>query len=109
MSDFRNAPAPHGAVFDDVPRQPYHVTDAAMLRSAYGPAAVPVVDPSDEDYTWTEQAVPAGLPAARATTDPVRRELVAMGNAISDLQRDVQHLSQLLHRLLNVGEEPDAE
>ncbi len=103
MSDaaFANAGQPHGAFFDDVPRQPYHVTDAAMLRAAYGPAAVPSgTDPSDEDYTWTEQAA-AGLPAAQATTDPVKRELAAMSDAISDLTRDVQYLSELMKRLLN--------
>ena len=101
MSDaaFANADQPHGAIFDDVPKHPYHFTDAAMLRAAYGPSAVPAVDPSDEDYAWTEQTAPAGLPAAQATTDPMRRELVAMGNAIGDLQRDVQYLSELVQRL----------
>lgn len=91
----------------------YAPSSAAVTYAVQMPdlrtTAEPVGDPSDEDYTWTEQAAPAGLPAARATTDPVKRELVAMGNAISDLQRDVQHLSELVHRLLNVGEEPDAE
>lgn len=59
---FVNAGQPHGAIFDDAPR-PYHVRDAAILRAAYGPAAVPSVpDPAaDDEYTWTEQAV-AGLP-----------------------------------------------
>jgi hypothetical protein len=59
---FANAGQPHGALFDDAPRQPYHVTDAAMLRAAYGPAAVPSDDPSDEDYTWTEEAAPLVIP-----------------------------------------------
>ena len=114
MSDFRNAPAPHGAVFDDVPRQPYHVTDAAMLRSAYGPAAVPIGDPSDEDYTWTEQAAPAGL--AEAGPTEVDRRLAEIDTHMAvlfadlrALQADVRNLQTIVHRLLNVGEEPDAE
>ncbi len=78
------------------------MVDADVLRRHYGPAAAPVVDSSDEDYTWTEAAPPAGLPVARATTDPVKRELVAMGNAVSDLQRDVQYLSELVQRLVDM-------
>lgn len=70
MSDaaFVNAGQPHGALFDDAPRT-YHVRDAAILRAAYGPAAVPsVADPvADDEYTWTEQALPAGLPEAAPT------------------------------------------
>ena len=104
---FANAGQPHGALFDDVPRQPYHVTDAAMLRAAYGPAAVPMVDPSDEDYTWTEQAPPAGLPEAEHTQQDKR--LAELDAGLKALQADVRHLQEIVHRLLNAGEEPDAE
>lgn len=103
---FVNAGQPHGALFDDAPK-PYHVRDAAILRAAYGPAAVPMGDPSDEDYTWTEQAMPAGLPeVVQPETDARLAELDA---GLRALQADVRHLQTILHTLLNVGEEPDAE
>ncbi len=101
-SAFANAPAPHGAIFDDVPsRSSYHVRDAAILRAAYGPAAVPLVDPSDEDYTWTEQAAPAGLPEAAPTA--VDRRLAELDAGLRALQGDVRHLQTIVHRLLNPG------
>ncbi len=107
MSDFRNAAEPHGAIFDDAPR-PYHIRDAAILRAAYGPAAVPSVpDPAaDDEYTWTEQAV-AGLPeVVQPETD---RRLAELDAGLRALQADVRHLQASVHRLMNVGEEPDAE
>lgn len=103
---FANAGQPHGALFDDVPK-PYHLTDAAILRAAYGPAAVPAdVDPAaDDEYTWTEQAPPAGLPEAEPTEQD--RRLAALDAALRALQADVRYLQTIVHRLLNVGEEPD--
>lgn len=116
---FANLGQPAGAIFDDVPQRAYHLTDAAMLRAAYGPAAVPTVDPSDEDYTWTEQAAPAGVyivPAddgARApfvTRDDLNEmRLAELDAGLRALQVDVRQLQTLVHRLMNVGEEPDAE
>ena len=105
-SAFANAGQPHGALFDDAPK-PYHFRDAAILRSAYGPTAVPSGVPFDEDYTWTEQAPPAGLPEAQPTAQDLR--LAALDAGLHALQADVRHLQQLVHRLLNAGEEPDAE
>ncbi len=102
-SAFANAGQPHGALFDDVPS----LRDAAVLRAAYGPAAVPTVDPTDEDYTWTEQAAPAGLPEAVPTE--TERRLAELDAGLRALQADVRHLQEIVHRLLNVGEEPDAE
>lgn len=104
---FANAGQPRGALFDDVPQRPYHLTDAAMLRAAYGPAAVPTIDPSDEDYTWTEQAAPAGL--AEAKPAEIDRRLAELDAGLLVLQADVRQLQTLVHRLMNVGEEPDAE
>jgi hypothetical protein len=108
-SAFANAGQPHGALFNDAPRQPYHVTDAAMLRAAYGPAAVPsVADPAaDDEYTWTEQALPAGLPEAAPTAHD--RRLAELDAGLRALQADVRRLEVLVHQLLNAGEEPDAE
>jgi hypothetical protein len=108
MGDFRNVEAPHGALFDNVPK-PYYTTDAAMLRAAYGPAAVPATpDPvADDEYTWTEQALPAGLPEAAPTVHD--RRLADLDAGLRALQADVRHLQTLVHQLLNVGEEPDAE
>ena len=105
---FANAGQPHGALFDDAPRV-YHVTDAAMLRAAYGPAAVPfVADPAaDDEYTWTEQAPPAGLPEAAPTAHD--RRMADLDAGLRALQADVRHLQALVHQLLNLGEEPDAE
>jgi hypothetical protein len=104
-SAFVNAGQPHGAIFDDAPKQPYHTTDAAMLRAAYGPAAVPsVLDPAaDDEYTWTEQALPAGLPEAAPTVHD--RRLADLDAGLRALQADVRHLQTLVHQLLNVGEE----
>jgi hypothetical protein len=102
---FANAGQPHGALFDDVPR-PYHTTDAAMLRAAYGPAAVPMGDSFDEDYTWTEQAA-AGLPeVVQPKTD---RRLADLDAGLCALQADVRQLQTLVHLLLHVSEKPDAE
>ena len=104
---FVNAGQPHGALFDDAPKV-YHVRDAAILRAAYGPAAVPSVpDPAaDDEYTWTEQAV-AGLPeVVQPETD---RRLAELDAGLRALQADVRHLQEIVHRLMNVGEEPDAE
>jgi hypothetical protein len=101
-SAFANAGQPHGAFFDDAPKA-YHITDAAMLRAAYGPASVPIVDPSDEDYTWDVQA-----PTVRLNFLPVDVRLAALEHQVKDLQRDVHRLKTLVHQLLNVGEEPDA-
>ena len=103
---FANAGQPHGAIFDDAPKV-YHVRDVAILRAAYGPAAVPSVDPSDEDYTWTEQAPPAGLP--ESVPAEVDKRLAELDAGLRALQADVRHLQEIVHRLLNVGEEPDAE
>ena len=105
-SAFANAGQPHGALFDDAPK-PYHFRDAAILRAAYGPAAVPSGDPFDEDCTWTEEALPAGLPEAKPTD--VDRRLAELDAGLHTLQADVRHLQEIVHRLLNVGEEPDAE
>jgi hypothetical protein len=96
---YPNAGQPHGALFDDAPR-PYHVRDAAILRAAYGPAAVPAEpDPAaDDEYTWTEAA---------PTAQDLR--LAELDAGLSALQADVRHLQELVHRLMNAGEEPDAE
>lgn len=117
---FANAGQPHGALFDDAPKV-YHVRDAAILRAAYGPAAVPAdVDPAaDDDYTWTEQAAPAvvyiapaddGAGAPFVTKDELcELRLTELDAGLRALQVDVRHLQTILHKLLNVGEEPDAE
>jgi hypothetical protein len=115
---FVNAGQPHGALFDDAPR-PYHVRDTAILRAAYGPAAVPMADPSDEDYTWTEQAAPAEVyivPADDGARSPFlsrddlnEMRLAELDAGLRALQVDVRHLQEIVHRLMNVGEEPDAE
>lgn len=94
-ASFVNLGQPAGAYFGDVP------CDAAILRAAYGPAAVPMVDPSDEDYTWTEQAPPAGLPEAQPTEQ--ERRLAELDAGLRALQADVRHLQTIVHRLLNPG------
>ena len=99
-ASFVNLGQPAGAIFDDVPK-PYHLRDAAILRAAYGPAAVPTGDPFDEDYTWTEQAPPAGLPEAKPTDVDLR--LAALDAGLRALQADVRHLQTIVHRLLNPG------
>jgi hypothetical protein len=95
---FVNTGQPHGALFDDVPRQAYHVTDAAMLRAAYGPTAVPAeVDPAaDDEYTWTEQTPPAGLCYDLHTSGEHLAELTAQ---VDSLNRAHEDLAAQMHRL----------
>lgn len=90
---FTNLPPPAGAFFDDVP------SDAAILRAAYGPAAVATEDPFDENYTWTEEAAP--IPPQPPT--PVDLQLAALDAGLRALQADVRHLQTMVHRLLNPG------
>jgi hypothetical protein len=88
----------------------FAVRDAAILRAHYGPAAVP--DPAaDDEYTWTEESVPLEVIEKCPTPGPelLHQELDLHKAAIRKLQADVRHLSALVHRLMNVGEEPDAE
>lgn len=90
---FANLGQPHGALFSDVP------TDADVLRRHYGPAAVPSVDPTDEDYTWTEEAAPI----SPQPPTPVDLQLASLDAGLRALQADVRHLQTIVHRLLNPG------
>jgi hypothetical protein len=67
---FANMAQPHGAIFNDVPS-----------------------DPTDEDYTWTEEAAPAGL-----VKQPINvAEDVA--EAIRTLQQQMQDVMAKLREL----------
>jgi hypothetical protein len=71
--------------------------DAAILRAAYGPAAVPSMpDPAaDDEYTWTEQALPAGLNIL-----PVDERIAALEHQVRDQQVKLADLGEL--RELNI-------
>ena len=90
-----NLGQPAGAIFGDAP------ADEDVLRRHYGPAAVPTVDPSDEDYTWTEQAAP--LEALEERPDETAKRLAELDAGLRALQADVRHLQIIVHRLLNPG------
>lgn len=83
------------------------MVDADILRRHYGPIAIAAVDPSDEDYTWTEEAAPIAAIEEQPGETAVR--LAALDAGLLALQADVRHLQTIVHRLMNVGEEPDAE
>jgi len=78
---FANLGQPHGALFSDVP------SDADLLRRHYGPAAVPLIDPTDEDYTWTEEAAPLVIPEVAPNAPENIAALIA----------DVDYWSKAIH------------
>lgn len=82
-----------------------NTADAAILRAAYGPAAVPTVDPTDEDYIWTEEAAP--LEALEEQPNETARRLAALDAGLRVLQADVRHLQTIVHRLLNQEDDSD--